>query len=354
MAEKQRLAPSERIGYAVVGLGDYAVKQILPAFGECERSRLVALVSGDKAKARRIGREYGVAEERVYSYDTFEQLADAADIDAVYIILPNALHAPYTARAARAGKHVLCEKPIAVSSNEAEAMIAACADAGRKLMIGYRAHWEPHNVAAHKLLREGAIGQLKLIVADHIRPLDPREPQDRWRTQRELAGGGALVDIGIYSLNAARWFSGEEPVAVQATSWSTPGDKRFREVEEATSFVLRFPGGILANCLAGYGAARTKRYRLLGTEGYLDLDPATEYAGNRLVLGTETTREEQIVEPGSQFARQIDHFSDCIRNNTAPDTPGEMGLQDQRLIEHIYQAARSGETVELQSNVRSR
>ncbi len=333
------LPPNERLGWAIVGLGHFACNQILPSFAACGRSQLRGLVSGDRAKAERVAKAYGVPREGIYTYDTFDQIRDNPAIDVVYIILPNALHAEYVVRAAQARKHVMCEKPMAPSVAECQQMIDACAAAERKLMIGYRAHFEPHNVAAKQLLHEGAIGELKLIATDHARILDPSQPQDRWRTQRALAGGGALVDIGIYSLNAARWFTGEEPADMQALAWSTLGDERFHEVEESISFTLRFPSGVLANCFASYGVDRVKRYRLIGTEGWLDLDPATEYEGNRLVLGRNGQREERNIGPGNQFASEIDHLSQCIQEGREPATPGEMGLRDVRAIKAIYAAA---------------
>lgn len=333
------LPPPKRLGWALVGLGDFTCHQLLPAFAACKRSRITALVSGDETKARRIAAEYGVPEHGVYTYDTFDSIRHNPDVDVVYIVLPNAMHATYTVRAAQAGKHVMCEKPMAPSVAECQHMIDVCAQAGRKLMIAYRVHFEPHNVEALRLLREGTIGELKLIVADHMRILDPQHPQDVWRTQHALAGGGSLVDIGIYSLNAARWFTGEEPEVMSAHAYSTPGDERFREVEETLSCVLRFPSGVLAQCLSSYGVERVKRYRLIGTKGWLDLDPATEYHGNRLVIGRAEGREERLVKPGNQFAAEIDHFSQCIQEGTEPATPGEMGLRDVRLIEAIYRAA---------------
>jgi predicted dehydrogenase len=339
--------PAERLGWAVVGLGDFACHQILPAFAACKRSKLVALVSGDPEKARRTARHYGVPEHGVYTYDSFDELKHNPEVEVVYIILPNAMHAAYTISAAQAGKHVFCEKPMAPTAADCQRMIEACAEAGRKLGVAYRAHFEAHNLEAERLLREGAIGALKLIVADHARILDPSQPQDVWRTQRTLAGGGVLVDIGIYSLNAARWFAGGEPESVFATAWSTPGDARFREVEETISFTLRFPGGLLANCSASYGCARAKRYRLFGAEGWIDLDPATEYHGNRLVVGTERGREERNVEPGNQFAAEMDHFSEAVQAGREPTISGAMGLQDVRIIEAIYRSAASGQPVDL-------
>lgn len=340
--------PAERLGWALVGLGDFATKQILPAFGSCTHSKLVALVSGDQAKAAKLAEQHGVPASGVYGYDEFDQLRANPAVDVVYVLLPNAMHAEYTIRAAQAGKHVFCEKPMAPTSTECAQMIAACAQAERTLGIAYRAHFEPHNLAAYELLHKGTIGDLKLIVADHARLLNPAERQDRWRMERALSGGGALVDIGIYSLNAARWFAGEEPTSVTATLWSTPGDKRFKEVEETVSFTLRFPSGIIANCSTSYGCARAKRYRLFGTKGWIDLDPATEYHGNQLIVGLESGREERVVPAGNQFAAEMDHFSASVQAKREPSISGAMGLQDVKLIEAIYRAAASGQVVELE------
>lgn len=345
MPEQQAaLPPEERVGWAVMGLGDFACNQILPAFAACTHSKLVALVSGDRTKAERTARQYGVPDGNVYTYDTLDRIAENKAVDVIYIITPNALHSEHAMRAATAGKHVFCEKPMAPSSGECQAMINVCERAGRRLGIGYRVHFEPYNLEAMRLLRDGKIGALKLIVADHARILNPAEPQDTWRAEKALAGGGSLVDIGIYSLNAARWFAGEEPISVQASLHSTPGDWRFREVEESVSFTLRFPSGVIANCTSSYGAERVKRYRLIGSEGYLDLDPATEYSGNRLVVGTKQGREERTVKPSSQFAGEIDHFSQCILQKKEPEIGGAMGTQDVRVIEAIYRAAASGNT----------
>lgn len=335
----QPLPPEKQLGWAIVGLGDFACDEIMPAFGACTHSKLAAVVSGDRAKAEKAARDYGLSSQGVYTYDTFDQISDNPAVDVVYVILPNSMHAEYTIRAAQAGKHVMCEKPMAPTPDECLQMIDACAKAKRKLMIGYRARFEPHNVEAKRLLAEGAIGDLKLIMADHCRTLDPSRTSDQWRTKRELAGGGSLVDIGIYSLNAARWFAGEDPATLHASMYSTPNDKRFREIEETMSFTMHFPGGVVANCFSSYGTDRTKRYRLLGTEGYLDLDPATEYEGNKLFLGGKKGLQELQVPNTSQFAAEIDHLSQCIIEDRTPDTPGEMGLRDVEIMQSIYAAA---------------
>ncbi|HEU4539383.1 MAG TPA: Gfo/Idh/MocA family oxidoreductase, partial [Polyangiaceae bacterium] len=274
-----------KLGWAIVGLGKFATEQLLPAFTACSRSRVAALVSGSPDKARALAARYGVAPKSVYDYAGFDRLRDDPAVDVVYVVLPNSMHAEYTIRAARAGKHVMTEKPMATKVEDASAMIEACRAAGRRLMVAYRAQFEPHNRAAVAAVRAGELGAVKLIVADHGRRLDPNDPADTWRTKRDLAGGGSLVDIGIYSLQAARYITGEEPTEVSATLSSPPNDPRFAEVEESVAFTLRFPGGAVATCTSSYGIATVKRYRVMGEKGYLDLDPATSYEGNKLRFG---------------------------------------------------------------------
>jgi predicted dehydrogenase len=335
-----------KLGWAVVGLGKFATEQILPSFAACERSRLVALVSGTPDKARRIADQYGVPAKNIYEYQRFDEIRQNPEIDVVYVILPNSMHAEYSQRAARAGKHVMCEKPMAVSARECEAMIAASKAAGRKLMVAYRAQFEPNNRAAIEMVRRGEIGALKVIVADHGRTLDLTKPADQWRAKKALAGGGSLMDIGIYSLQAARYITGQEPVEVTARSYSTPGDPRFAEVEETVTFTLRFPNGVLANCTSSYGYEDVKRYRVFGDRGYLDLDPATAYQGNVLRVSKSGKPSTLVEVPrGNQFALEMDHLSDCIQTNKSPRTPGEEGLRDVRIMDAIYTAAREGRPI---------
>ncbi|RYE89864.1 MAG: Gfo/Idh/MocA family oxidoreductase [Myxococcales bacterium] len=340
-------AQGRTIGWAVVGLGKFTTERLLPAFAHCHHSRLAALVSGSTEKLGRLGEQHGVPAEHRYDYSAFERLRDDRSVDAVYIVLPNALHAEYTIRAARAGKHVLCEKPMATSSADALAMINICRASQRLLMIAYRARFEPHNRAAIAAVRAGEVGALRGVVADHARPLDPADPADGWRTRHALAGGGSLVDIGIYGLNAARYLTGEEPLEVSGMVTSPAGDERFTEVEETASFLLRFPSGAVATGTSSYGAERIKRVHAYGSQGRLELDPATEYEGNRLRIGSGPDMAPRDVPPGDQFALQIDHLSRCILDGTAPLTPGEEGLRDMYLIEAIYQSARTGERVQL-------
>ncbi len=221
-----------------MGLGRYA-ELIMSKFAECDQSRLAALVSGTPEKLARFGEKYGVPESHRYSYADFDRIRDNPDVDIVYVILPNAMHAEYTVRAAKAGKHVMCEKPMAVSVAECRTMIAACRAAGRKLMIGYRSRFEPHNRLAIDLARKGFVGPTRIITADHGFNAQPNQ----WRLDRTLSGGGSLMDIGIYSLNATRYLTGEEPVEVSAIESTDRRDPRFRTVEDRISFLLRFPSG---------------------------------------------------------------------------------------------------------------
>lgn len=356
----EKLPPARRLGWAIVGLGDFGTKQIIPNFGDCQRSKLVALVSGDRAKAEKYAAQYGVDAKNIYNYQNFDSIKDNPEIDIVYIILPNGMHREYTVRAFAAGKHVFCEKPMAVTVKECEEMIQARDKAGKKLMIAYRAQYEPFNLAAIEKVRNGELGKVKVIITDHGRILNPQEKRDVWRMDKKLAGGGSLYDIGIYSLNATRYLTGEEPSEISAQMFSTPNDPRFKEVEETVAFTLRFPSGVIANCLSSYGYQEVKRYQIYGEKAWLELDPATDYYRHQMTIGKKnpsaseenktapkTITEEPQIQEGNQFAAEMDHFSECIQENKNPKTPGEEGLQDVRLMQLIYQAAREGKTLKV-------
>ncbi|GHC14939.1 hypothetical protein GCM10010082_01570 [Kushneria pakistanensis] len=342
--------PEKRLGWAIVGLGDFALNEILPAFGACEHSKITALVSGDRDKAREVGSRFGIGEEGLYDYESFDEIADNDDVDIVYIIVPNAFHADLTVRAARAGKHVLCEKPMAPTVAECERMISACRDNDRKLMIAYREQFEPHNLAAIRMIQEGRIGDLRQINAHHGRELDPSSPEDQWRMRRDLAGGGSLYDIGIYSLNAARYLSGEEPVEVWGNVSNKPDDPRFAEVEDTMCFWLRFPSGVFAECSSSYSVSSSKRGTVNGSKGTLSLDPLSEYRRHKLTVSDGKEMCEQIIEEDNQFAAEMDHMSLCVRDDGTPKTPGEEGLQDIRIITAIYEAAWTGKSVTIDSD----
>jgi glucose-fructose oxidoreductase len=339
-------APPRPIGYAIVGLGTYGLEIIIPQFANCAHSRLAAIVSGDPDKARRVAAEHGLPERSVYSYETFDRIRDNPDVEIVYVCLPNSMHAEYTIRAARAGKHVLCEKPMAVSVAECEAMIAACRRANRKLMIGYRCHFEPFNLEAMRLARAGTVGKARYVRSEH--GFVQRDPS-RWRLKRALSGGGSLMDMGIYSLQAARYMTGEEPVAVTARESTDRADPRFREVEDMIDWTLEFPSGAIASCQSMY-SANQNHILFMGDKGRIELEPATRYSGNRMWTGRDGREEEVTPPPGpakTQFAGQLDHMAECVVSGREPIVSGEEGLRDMRIVAAIYRSAREGRTVRL-------
>ena len=335
---------NRKVGYAIVGLGYYATRVIMPEFANCKSSRLVALVSGTPEKLEQYGREYGVPEQSRYSYADFDRIRDNPDVDVVYVVLPNSMHAEYTIRAGKAGKHVLCEKPMAVSSAECEAMIAACRKAGRKLMIGYRSRFEPHNIEAIRLAREGAFGTNRIVESEHGFPAgDPGQ----WRLKRALAGGGSLMDIGIYSVQALRYMAGEEPVSVTAVESTDRKDPRFSEVEDRLAFSFAFPSGLVGQGFSSYSSGHN-HIRLTGDSGFVDLEPGTGYSGHSMRV--RKGGDEQAVTPPAgpavnQFVGQLDHMAECILNDREPLVPGEEGLRDLKVMEGIYRSAREGRAV---------
>ena len=337
-------APERKLGYAIVGLGGYGLGTIIPQFKHCQNSKLVALVSGDPAKAKRVAAEHGVPEKNIYNYQNYDSIRDNPDIDIVYICLPVSMHAEYTIRAAKAGKHVLCEKPMAMSSAECQAMIAACKQAGKKLMIGYRCHFEPYNLEAIRRARAGEIGKLRYFRSEH--GFVAGNPNS-WRLKKALSGGGSLMDIGIYALQAARYMTGEEPVALYAKETTDRNDPRFREVEDMIEFQLEFPSGVIGSCMSMY-SANQNHILLMGDKGRIEMEPGTGYGGNRLWVGQGRSNE---VKPqnasANQWAGQMDHLAQCVIHNREPIVAGEEGLRDIRIIEAVYRSAREQKRVVL-------
>jgi len=348
-SEAQLASPERKIGYCIVGLGRISMGQFMPGVkASSQRSKLVAFVSGHRDKAERMAQQYGVPLSNIYNYQNYEEIAHNPAIDAVYIALPNSMHAEYTIRGAQAGKHVLCEKPMATSSADCEKMIAACRKANRKLMIAYRCRLEPTNLRAVQLIRDGYVGRLQVIDTGFGFTIAPGE----WRLNKAMAGGGPLVDVGIYSLQACRYLSGEEPVEISA-NWSViDRDGRFTQVEENLNWIMRFPSGVLTTCYTSYGANCGNTYRATGSKGWVELGPAFTYDGIR--MRSEGQASAAIGEPltdhyPDQFSREADHFAECILADHQSVTPGEEGLRDQRLIEAIYQSCREGRPVKTAS-----
>jgi len=340
---------TRRIRYAVVGQGYIAQIAVLPAFANARRnSELVALVSGDSRKLKTLARRYGV--KNTFSYDEYDDCLRSGDVDAVFIALPNDMHREFTVRAARAGVHVLCEKPMAVTEADCRAMIAACERARVKLMIAYRLHFDPANLRAVEIAQGGQLGELRVFDALFSQQV---VDEDNIRLQARK-GGGPLQDIGIYCLNAARYLFRSEPIEVLAASASRP-QRRFSEIEEMCSATLRFPGERLATFTCSFGATRHSSFRLLGTRGELFLEPAFSYAEEmtlRTTLGGKGGKggraRERVFKKHDQFAPELLHFSDCILEDRAPEPSGLEGLADVRILQAIERAARTRRAVELE------
>ncbi|MGB3800600.1 MAG: Gfo/Idh/MocA family oxidoreductase [Lewinella sp.] len=344
------MPPEDRIGFAIVGLGDYAAAIIIPNLGDTKKCKLTALVSGNDEKRAKIAATYGISDEHLYGYDNFDEIADDPDVDVVYIITPNVFHRELTERAFAAGKHVLCEKPMAVTAEDCQAMIDAGKAAGKKLMIGYRAQYDPYNLKAIDLIQEGRIGKPSFIVADHHRLLPLEEPRNQWRAKQDVAGGGSLYDIGIYSLNGARYLLGEEPVSVTARYHQGSGRPEVN-VEEGIEWRMVFPSGAVANCSSSYLTTNNKRIHVQGDEGEITLDPATDYYVRNLKItdSSEQNRqiEEIVISDSNQFIPMLDEMAASVLEDREPKTPGEEGLRDVRIMQAIYEAAESGDEVEL-------
>ncbi len=346
------IAPDGRVGFALVGLGRLTLEEILPAFGAAKRCKPVALVSGDRNKALRVAQQYGIKPQSVYDYKNFDDIKNNPDIEVVYIVLPNGQHHEFTLRGAAAGKHILCEKPMANTVKEAEEMVAACEKANRKLMIAYRIQYTPLHRYLQEFVRGGDLGQVKTISANNGQAQGGDLSQ--WRLNKKLAGGGALPDIGLYCLNTIRFLLGEEPTEVSARQYSTPGDPRFKEVEETVQWTMAFPSGVQTMSTTSYGIHESRRLRVYGANAWAQADPAFSYRGLRLMTGRKSAKnpeaesvEEVRLNEKNQFALEMDHMAECVVKNTKPYTPGEEGLQDQRLMAAIYQSARENKVITL-------
>ncbi|WP_437781010.1 Gfo/Idh/MocA family protein [Sorangium sp. So ce1097] len=327
---------SRKIRYAVVGAGNIAQVAVLPAFkNAAESSELVAIVSGDPDKRAALGERYGVS--ALGGYDDFEDVLKRARVDAVYIALPNTMHREYTERAAAAGVHVLCEKPMAMTEEDCEAMIRATKDRGVKLMIAYRLHFEEGNLKAVEIARSGKLGEVRAFTSlfTHVvRPGDIRT--------RSEQGGGALFDLGVYCVNAARYLFREEPSEALAVSLRLD-ERRARDVDETTSAILRFPSGAVAQFTVSQGLAGVSSFRIAGTEGELRVEPAFEYSSDikhHLTVGGKT--EETTFKSRDQFAPELLYFSRCILEDREPEPSGLEGYADVRVMLAIQESAASG------------
>src|SRR5919197_2702271 len=331
---------NKKIRYAVVGLGHIAQTAVLPAFKHAENSELAALVTGNPEKDRDLSERYKV---KAYTYDDLETALEKEKVDAVYIATPNILHREHTERAARAGVHVLCEKPMATTQEDCEAMMRAAAQNDVKLMIAYRLHFNDANLHAVRVGQSGDLGDLRYFGS--LFGLQVKE--GNIRTRKHL-GGGTLFDIGIYCVNAARYLFRDEPIEVVGLT-ANNGEKRFAEIEEVTGAIMRFPHERLATFTCSFGSTDVSQYDLVGTKGQLHLQNAYEYQGELTCVTTIAgKRTEKTFKPGDQFAPELIYFSDCIIHDRAPEPSGNEGLADIRVINAIYESAEIGRAVRIE------
>lgn len=328
---------NKKLGVAIAGLGAYAEGQLAPALLQTEHCYLAGIITGTPAKISVWQKKYNIPDKNIYNYENFDSIKDNQDIDIVYAVLPNNMHAEYTIRAAQAGKHVICEKPMALTVEDCDKMIEACKKAGRFLSIGYRLHFDPYHLDIIRMGTQKEYGSIKKIVTEFLQPSTKGE----WRLNKEYSGGGPLMDLGIYCLQAVMYITGMEPVAVTAQTFPVSDKEKFAGIEETLDWQMEMPDGMIAQCRTSYsGSANT--IRVEAENGWFELDPAFYYAGLK-----GCTVDGKIIShsPLSQQAKQMDGIAWCVKNNQASIVPGEMGRRDMKIIEAIYEAMRTGDRI---------
>jgi predicted dehydrogenase len=333
---------ARKIGFAVVGLGGIAKSSVLPAFENCKRAKLVALVSRDKNKAKELASKFGA--DRAYSSDEYGACLSNPDVSAVYIATPPGEHEALTTRAAEAGKHVLCEKPLASTVEQSARMAAACRQHAVLLMTAYRKYFEPSTLYLKKLIGEGSLGRIDAI---HTAFSELHAPgvSVPWLLDALLAGGGPLMDLGVYCVNTSRWLVDEDPVEVSAQTWQH--DKtRFREVEEGIAFRMNFRSGLVVQATSTYGAALSSFINIQGTKGWALLAPAFPFEEERRLTGKIQGRWfERKFKPVDEFAPELDAFASAIQTGATVESDGRQGLRDVQIIQAIYESAKKGSPV---------
>jgi len=327
----------DRLGVALVGLGYYSTDVLAPALQETKKCYLAGIVTGTPEKAVRWQKQYKLPDKNIYSYQNFDQIANNPDIDVVYVVLPPSMHAEYTIRAAKAGKHVWCEKPMAPSVADCQAMIKACRDNKVTLSIGYRTQHDPNVQEIIRLRRQNELGKIRLVTASAGYY---EQRADNWK-QKKAMGGGAMNDMGVYALQAARYVTGEEPILVTAQQFTTR-PAIYTEVDETTLFQLQFPSGAVANCATSFGMDMNQ-LQATCANGWLRMEPFQAYGG----IKGESSKGVIDFKIGNQQALQMDNDATAIMQKKALLVPGEEGLRDIRVVEAIHEAARTGKAVKL-------
>jgi predicted dehydrogenase len=334
------MTQSKLVGFAVVGLGHISERAVLPAFRRAKKSRLAALVSSDPKKAKRFASKFKAP--RYFTYDRYEECLRDPEVEAVYIATNNSSHLDFAVRAAAAGKHVLCEKPLANTADECTRMIEACRANNVYLMTAYRKHFEPAALDLKKLVTSGKLGRLKLIHSAFTFNLPQKQV---WHLSRELAGGGSLLDVGIYCINTIRWLTSLEPLEASAYSW-TSNPARFHEVEESISFQLKFPGDLFVQASSSFAAEKASFLQIHAEKGWAALNPAYAYNEERRLFGQIGAKWfGRVYKPIEEFHLELDHLAACIRAKREPEPDGITGLRDVAIMEAIYDASKSGRVV---------
>ena len=326
---------------AIMGLGSYG-NRVAEAMRDCKRAKLVGVISGTPSKVTEWRSKYNIPKKNCYNYKNFDAISDNADIDAVYVITPNALHKEQVIRVAKAGKHVICEKPMGINASEGQEMVDACKAANVKLLVGYRMHFEPKTVEVIRMRKAGEFGAVKFFQGQSGFVIgDPTQ----WRLNKELSGGGAMMDIGIYAINGARYMLGEEPIWVTAQETKTDPVKFKEGVDETIQFQMGFPSGAVANCLSTYAMNNLDRFFITGSEGWAEMKPSTGYGP---IQGR--THKGELEQPHSTHQTlQMDGMAQLIFEGVEPiaAVDGEEGVKDLKIIDAIFLASKTGRKVEL-------
>jgi predicted dehydrogenase len=328
----------KKLGVALVGLGSYSTHQLAPALQQTSKCFLAGIVTGTPEKAAKWKAQFNLSDQNMYTYETFDRIIENKNIDIVYVVLPNSMHHEFVIRAAKAGKHVICEKPISVSVKQAEEMIAACKKSNVRLFVGYRLHFEPFNMEAARVGQKKEFGKVKIIETSMgFKIGDPTQ----WRLKKSLAGGGAMMDVGIYAIQGARYSTGEEPIAVTAQEYKTDPVK-FKEVDETIFWQMEFPSGAVSHSSTSY-ASSTERLFISAENGWLELRPAFGYGP----IAGKTSKGILNLPIVNHQQQQLDAMAACILENKETDATGEEGLKDMKIIEAIYRSIETGRRVTL-------
>lgn len=327
-----------KLGIALVGLGSYASGPLASGLLQTEHCYLAGIVTGTPSKAETWKAKYNIPEKNIYNYENFDSIKDNPDIDIVYVVLPNSMHAAYTIRAAKAGKHVICEKPMALNVEECDSMIAACKKAGKMLSIGYRLHFDPYHLEVARIGQQKVYGNIKKINAAFSFVARKGE----WRLDKKRSGGGPLMDLGIYCLQAVCYATGREPIAVTAQTFPVSDKEKFTDIEETLAFQMEMPNGIIGECRTSY-SENMNFLRVETEKGLVELEPAFNYGGIKARMPDRALQFGSI----SQQAKQMDGFALAVKNKQPSIVPGEMGKRDIKIITAIYEAMHTGKRIAL-------